>query len=143
MNQIYLAGPISGLTLEQVTTWRTAAKNLLSDFEVLDPARDIETLVSTDGTFSPNFDESHALADRDFDEVRSCDAVLANLLEAEHVSIGTCFELAWAYALKIPTFVVLPKDGGPHNHTFIRHFSVAVFSLEDAAKLLRILASCW
>ena len=122
--RIYLAGPISGNGYEETVALFEAKIVPLeaAGYEVLHPmlgkselrnevefrAHGYENPVST----------NHAIVERDCWMVQSVDIVFADLSAATRVSIGTCFELAWASLLGKHTVVVLPESG-PHQHAFV------------------------
>jgi nucleoside 2-deoxyribosyltransferase len=57
---------------------------------------------------------------RDRSDVRRCDVVLANLLGAKRVSVGTCIEFGWADAWRKPIVAVMETSGNFHEHSMIR-----------------------
>ncbi len=48
------------------------------------------------------------------------DIVLANLLNAQDVSIGTMFEYAWADDFHKPIISIIEKEGNIHEHPFVQ-----------------------
>lgn len=52
---------------------------------------------------------------RDFNDCVNADLVFANFLGANHISIGTCMEMAFAFTRQIPVIAVIDKDN-PHAH---------------------------
>jgi nucleoside 2-deoxyribosyltransferase len=53
----------------------------------------------------------------------NCDIMLANLLGAKKVSIGTIGEFFWADAYRKPVIAVMEKEGNPHEHAMIRELT--------------------
>jgi nucleoside 2-deoxyribosyltransferase len=75
-----------------------------------------------------------AIMTRDHWDVKNCHLVVANLLGASRVSIGTCMELAWAFAYRKPVVAVLEPSGNLHDHPMVREaIGFRVTTLEDAA----------
>ena len=81
---------------------------------------------------------------RDHNDVKTSDTIVFNFKGAKLVSIGTVFEIAWANQYRIPTVVIIEKDGimedgsvNPHWHAFIKEAAnYMVDDLEDAAHIV-------
>jgi len=69
---------------------------------------------------------------RDFNDILTCDAVLANFTGATRASIGTCWEMGAAYALRKPVIVVMEPEN-IHDHPFITQTATYVFAELDEA----------
>jgi len=68
----------------------------------------------------------------DHHDVKRCDLLLVNYLDAKKVSIGTVMEQAWAYAYGHPVVVVM-EENNPHFHCMVEETSTMVFDdLMDA-----------
>lgn len=120
---VYLAGPISGCSQEQILGWRALAEETLSDYG-------IRTLCPID--VKSNWDAiGEAAILRDKIDVQRCDIVLMNLLGASYVSIGTMVELGWADAYGKPVVLVM-EPGNVHTHGFVR--SLARFKCSSLAE---------
>ena len=110
---VYLAGPIDGCTYEGCTGWREyATKQLAEDGIIgLSPMRAKEFLKShpklVDGIYDHPLTMDSGFTTRDMWDVRRCDAILFNLLNAEKVSIGTMIEYGWASAFNKPMITVI------------------------------------
>lgn len=127
---VYLAGGIAGLAGTEATNWRIEAARRLWDYDLTtrDPMRAKQVLsgqlrISDDfhnyEDMGPFF-TSRGIMTRDFNDVRTCDALLVNLLGLQKPSMGTIMELAWAYALQKPAVVAIERQGNPHdNHPMI------------------------
>ena len=63
--------------------------------------------------------------------VRQADIIFANLGGVTKISIGTMFEIAWAYMLGKYVVVVMEKDN-PHRHAFIEECAT-IFEDEEEA----------
>jgi nucleoside 2-deoxyribosyltransferase len=150
--KVYLAGPMTGLTLEEAEGWRERAADALTyektyyagfdnpcvargRFECFSPLRGKEFLrdageMTSAGPVQAGGDQG--IYTRDRWDVMRADVVLANFTGARTVSIGTMFELAWAAQAGKYTVVVM-EPGNPHDHAFVRQAASAVFGKLDEA----------
>lgn len=119
---IYLAGGIGGLSYQEATGWRSEVSYILGKFSgigTLDPMRAKESL-SGEKTIANTYQAlgftGREIFDRDLADIRSANVLLVNLLP-NPTSLGTLFELGYAYSLGKPCVVVCP----PHylDHPFI------------------------
>lgn len=128
---VYLAGPIAGLTFGECTDWRRYASMQLANHGItgLSPMRGKEYLlsISKDVPLGPDGDKyklqsplstNQGIITRDRWDATRCDVLLANLVGAKQVSIGTCLEIAWADLSRTP-IVLAMEDGGVHEHGMI------------------------
>lgn len=76
------------------------------------------------------------IVSRDRFDVMSCSVMLANLLEAKRISIGTVIEYGWADAFRKPIITVIEKEGNPHEHDMIKELTG--FRVEDLDRGLYI-----
>jgi hypothetical protein len=152
---VYLAGPMSGLTMEECSKWRNEVKERLEAiiqkdgtplYQCLSPCRGKEYLrgkgplakVDTEGL---GWGETIVQRDR-YDVMRS-DVVIFNYLDAHKAgksSIGTDYEQAWAniasmsMAKPIFSLVILDTSGdNPCDHEFVRRTASLVVPSVDAA----------
>lgn len=146
MSVIYLAGPIAGCSWDESIDWRTYVRQCLlvseAELDIRSPLRGKEFLEGssvlplTAGEIDP-IASQHAIVIRDHHDVTQADVIIANLLpsaEVESASIGTAFELAWAYHLHIPVIVVM-EEPNPNWHPFVLEAAyIVVSTLEDAVK---------
>lgn len=148
---VYLAGPISGLTYDEATTWRNAITIELAEFGIKcqSPMRAAIHLRHAAGVLGDceiqegckpaveSMSTPKGVVTRDkFDSTR-CSLLLVNLLGAKKVSIGTCVEIGWANANDIPIILVMEKDNC-HNHAFIRESaSFITESLSDSVYIVK------
>jgi len=123
---IYLCGPIAGISYKEATNgWRSEISNYLdADIKTISPMRgkdhlkDVESFEKR-GNYDTNINSTgKAIITRDYFDVKNCDLILANFLGAERVSIGSCFELAWAYAMQKPVVLVIDEKN-IHIHDFV------------------------
>lgn len=149
--KVYLAGAIAGLQYGDATDWRHQAKYELAQFDIeaLDPMRAKAALASR-GQISNSYHDyekcgtfftSKGIMTRDFNDVRTCDALLVNLLGTTKVSAGTVMELGWAYALQKPAVVVIEETGNPHdNHPMIHEaIRFRVATLEEGIEAVAVI----
>jgi nucleoside 2-deoxyribosyltransferase len=124
---VYLAGGITGLTLEEASAWRERIANKFpKDIIVISPLRGksyLKTIVG-EGTVKDHYDNkllstSRGITTRDRNDVTRCDAILVNLLGATKPSIGTIMEIAWADMLRKPIVVVMEPEN-VHQHAMIK-----------------------
>ena len=128
---VYLAGPISGLKFGECTEWRNAVVHDLSQYGItgLSPMRGKEYLLSIakDEPLGPDGDKykiisplstNQGITTRDRWDCQRADVVLMNLVGAKQVSIGTCIEIGWADAARVP-IVLAMEDGNPHEHGMV------------------------
>lgn len=142
----YLAGPISGLRYAEGQSWRDyVAANLPLEIRAMSPLRSKEGYLDKLKVIEDSYEENPmtsavGLTTRDRNDCMRSDAVLFNLLGAQRVSIGTCIELGWADAKRIPIILVMEENGNLHDHAMVR--SVAgyrVTTLDAAITLLEAL----
>ncbi len=136
---VYLAGPMTGMTIEHVTTWRRKAEDKLAEagFVVLDPARGLMFLKPEEvvkDAYEDEFTENkHVVFERDkFDSTRA-EILLVNLKHASRVSIGTMMEIAWAHLCGRFIITVIEKEGNPNMHAFVREASCILFDDPEEA----------
>lgn len=143
---VYLAGPIANVPGIQACDWRDYAEDQLKiayQCSVRNPMRvkdvkmrDVALISSDFHTYQDwgIFFTSRAIMTRDFNDVKTSDVLLVNLLGALKPSLGTIMELAWAFALQKPCVVVIETTGNPHdNHPMIAEaMSFRVDNLDDA-----------
>ena len=124
---IYLAGPISGLTKEEAFGWRDRVEEHLRWYipsvRVYIPER-VDFINGTgDGGagYLQEIDKERGetAARLDFAAIADSQIVVFNLLQARKVSIGTMIELGWAYTLGKYIIVVM-QSGAIHDHSFVR-----------------------
>lgn len=145
---IYLAGPMTGLTYEEISTWRNKADKFLRHvgWHVLSPVTDkmatdhpINDDAKRDTEHRPIVRTSSAFVSQDIFYVKHSDAILANFTGAKKVSLGTIWELGVADALgKMIVSVIEP--GSVHDHSFVRRrSSLFVPTMDEALEYLSII----
>jgi len=80
---------------------------------------------------------------RDFNDVSSCDVMVACFLGATKVSIGTCAEFGFAHALRKPVILIMEKDGkNVHSHAFLTEIAgYWVDTFEEAANITKCIVT--
>lgn len=137
MRHVYLGGPITGLTYDGACAWRESF--VVVGWRCLSPMRDKESF-RMPGPLPSTFDDDSAAVRRDLHDIRRADAVVVNLLDAAHVSIGSMCELGYARALDKYIIVVRTGRSCPHDHLFVSELaSITVPSLAEARRLLEVL----
>jgi len=151
--EIYLAGPITGLTYDDCTSWRDYVKNNLPDYiHTLSPMRGKDHLAikkqTDDNHVIQNSYEGNVMTSskgintRDYNDVKRSDVVLINLLDTKKVSIGTVMEIAWCRAFDIPTILIMEDEGNIHEHVMLTYdIGFRVTNLEQAISVAISLCS--
>lgn len=145
---VYLAGPISGLNYAGATDWRQYAIKQLAESGIrgLSPMRGKEYLANLQNISATGQEYAHLSAlskprgviTRDRWDVTRCDVVLANLLGATAVSIGTVMELAWADLARVPLVCAIEETGNVHEHMMVdQAIGYRVTSLDEALHIVR------
>lgn len=139
---IYLVGPIGGLSYEQATSWRLAAREVLEDmgWEVLDPMSGKECLHQTKdigvGLENKKTVENGYIFHSDVHRLNKAGIYLANWLIPSHrPPIGTMFEYGYGYA-KDKCIITVSTDEYFTKHPFVVNSSIIVPTMEDAYELL-------
>ena len=140
---LYPAGSIRGKTYEEANEWRKILQELLwHKMILLNPLRGKEelkgqviTLELMEASTNPLI-QPKGVVRRDLWDIRRCDAMIVNLLDAEEVFQGTIFEMGFAHALLKP-IVVMMEDDNIHYHPFVTETaSFVVPTLEEAVDIL-------
>ena len=152
---VYLCGPMAENTPEQANGWRQEAASLLGSkgFTVTSPMRGKGMLESKKvmGVHYESYGQVPELTPpsifaRDQFDVRHADIILANMTELgtahrhdwSHFntklntktvllpSIGSDFEIAWAFMLHKPVVLIAPDDNPYAHHPFLKGMSSLV-----------------
>lgn len=135
--KVYLAGPIGGCTYAEAQDWRNLLSSLLSTksdgaIQGYSPLRgkgalrDAGTLSTIAYPFYSPLATSKAILARDFNDCRTADLIIANLLAHElsdgaPPSLGTIMEIGFAYALQVPILAICADAANPvANHAMVR-----------------------
>ena len=142
---VYLAGPITGLTYGEARHgWRKEFTSLMPErIQCLSPMRGKSSL--TGPRLISGAPETYqgapiaapsGIVTRDRNDIKTCDAVVANFLGADKASVGTAIEFGWADAYRKPIIMLIEKDGGdnPHWHAMLTEIAGYVTdNMEEAA----------
>lgn len=154
--KVYLAGPIAGLSYEEARWgWRERIAahvdqdkiKLYSPMRFKEFLKNEKSLNSLPDTYNHNpLSSTKGIFSRDHNDVKTSDAVVFYLKSAKSVSIGTCFEIAWTNQYRIPSVLIIEKDGimedgslNPHWHAFIKE--AANYIVEDTEEAGHILTT--
>ena len=150
MNKIYLAGPITSCSFQGANDWREGVKQELKNefgdkIKVLSPMRgkhylkDCKEISATGNEKLGIISGGPAILARDYSDATTSDMILVNLLGAEKVSIGSMFEIAWAYQNHIPVVLVIEDDTqNIHSHSmFFAMCGYRVNNLHDALIIVK------
>ena len=152
---VYVAGPMTGLEWDDANDWREKVRVALPNCEVRSPLRGKAWLqresVIESSEYPMPFGSKNAIIKRDHWDVQCADLVIANfegtamvdyeegIVVTQVASIGTCFELAWAYEFGTPIISIIP-EGNIHRHAFVLAASLEIVQdLETALSLSRVL----
>jgi nucleoside 2-deoxyribosyltransferase len=157
---IYLAGPITGLTFPVANAWRQKVRDALPpSVETLNPLR-FDDPDQTENFIhrSPAFDGMKNVVRRNYHDVQRSDLILACFenCSPDNISIGSVYELGWAYSLRIPTIVVVPglteettmaearsmaqRPSTNYNHPYLKEaVDHLTDNLDEAIRIVRVL----
>lgn len=143
--KIYLAGAISGLTYEGAQSWRDYVTYKIDQrIECFSPLRGKDYL-KIRGPLEGSYEEFPLSTDRgitvrDRADCMGADLVIFNMLGAQRVSIGTMVEFGWADAARVPSILVMEKEGNVHEYPMVREIAgFRVTNLEDAIAIAEII----
>lgn len=142
---VYLAGPITGEAYGTVTSWREDVKQKLDAVGIdgFSPMRGKQYLLEETRLCAFGYSEhilstQRAIMARDYNDVKSRDLLIVNLLDAKTVSIGTVMEVAWAFAMQKIVIAVMEDTNNLHDHAMMREaFSYRVTDLDTAVTVAR------
>jgi nucleoside 2-deoxyribosyltransferase len=146
--RVYLVGPITGQSTEQIANWRSALHKMCPQFEFIDPS---STNADRDNAYELQETSSEALrrlhhgrfiVDRNRALIRRSDVVLANFSTTpDRASIGSIGELFWANSFGKPIIIVRQKHKNIHDHAMLNAIASRVcYSLEESLDVLCALA---
>lgn len=142
---IYLAGPITGVSFNGCVSWREwFIDHLPKELVGLSPLRGKDYLEG-EGNLQMQYADkvlstARGITTRDYNDVRRADLIVANLLGAGRVSVGTVMEIAWAKAFSVPVVAVMEPDGNVHDHAMIQEcVGFRVETLAEALWLSRVI----
>jgi len=144
--RVYLAGPIAGQNYKGATEWREQYAVALCELghQAVSPMRGKAHLkrvrkFSSEGYEQHPVSSQKGVYSRDCFDVAHCDILVARLLGAEQVSIGTCMEIQRAHDYGKYILTVMEKDS-IHSHIFMKEAcSLIVETDEEALEVLAVL----
>lgn len=113
--KVYLAGPINGLSYEESVGWRDyVIQKLPDEIAGYSPLRD-KTYLANVEKFHGTYDDwplstQKGIFARDFNDCRTSDLILANLLNKKEPAMGTIMEIAWGRAFEVPVVAIMEED---------------------------------
>jgi hypothetical protein len=125
--QVFLSGPIRGVTREESLTWRNIATEYLSrKFEVIHALRGREE--------KETFTDYKAAVIRDLSDIKNSDILLVNDTLEGCSMIGTSMEVFYAFQQNKPVVIF----GNAHNKDYFLnyHTHLRVNTLEEACEIL-------
>jgi hypothetical protein len=146
---VYLVGPITGCSYGECTDWRNGVKDTLEatgKYKCLTPMRGKKHLSDVNdipgvipGKVKKPGCTGHDILARDYYDCSRADVIFCNLLDSKITSIGSMFELAWAYVNRQNTYsIVIMDDNNVHMHDFILNAASIVFkTLEEGVEYLK------
>lgn len=143
-SKIYLAGAMGGLSVVEANSWRKRCEiELANNYKLLNP---ISMQLESDPKFvfsskEPNLTgQQVTVKDRYF--IDQSEFILVNLSDPKSVSVGSVWEMGYAYAKGKNIITVCPKGTKFYDgHPFISNFSHVIFdNLEDAITFLNDIA---
>ncbi len=141
--KVYLAGPITGCDYGGATDWRQYVTERLQNYACgISPMRGkgyLRKEQNIASSYNTPLSCPKGITTRDRWDVQRCDALLANLLAAKRVSIGTVMEIAWADISRHPIILVM-EDGNIHESAMLHEVAgFIVPTLDEAIAILRAL----
>lgn len=146
MLNLYLAGPIEGVTEEQCTQWRNEVTHKFSmrteKVNCVNPYRDVELKEFDKGAGYGN-ELAKRIAHKNYMDCQKCDIILAYLPKdqmTKRPSYGTVMEIAWFAMMQKPIIIVTDDDyikNHPLFYTYVGWFSE---DLDDAIHSITMLA---
>ena len=137
---VYLAGPITGHSFDDATSWYDIVDDAFPPHLI--PMRPLrgKTWLQEEKVIEAQYSSLHPLSTpngimtRDKLDVMRSDALLVNLLTAPlKPSLGTIMEIAWADFMQKPIIVAMTEDNVHFKHPMIRMAcSMIVPTLEEA-----------
>jgi len=148
---VYLCGPMSGLTWQEALAWRKKCEaELYSRWRLINPVRSqiatssihdiIPVQLQSDNDYKDLKDTATGVTAQDEFFIDQSDWLLCNFLNADKVSIGSVWEMGYAWGTHKKILTVL-EPGSIHDHPFIRRRShVFTPSLNEAIEFFKAIA---
>lgn len=149
---VYLAGPIEAYLDKESPysiIWREIIKELFNEepsfvWDIRDPnngKHDGEKYVRNES--NEHYYNPYILFRTYLKNIAEADFVVVNLLDYTNLSVGTMFEMGYAFALNKPIICICEEGSKVKSHSFIQQ-SVKVFakSLEEVVNIICFLVNC-
>ncbi len=147
--KVYLAGAIAGTTYGECNDWREYAAGVLRRWGIdgYSPLRSKQFLASQErmplvGDRLPGgnvMSSAKGINLRDHNDCLTADAILVNLLGTRVASIGTVMEIAWGFAYRKPSVVVLDENNIHHHPMIHESAGLIVETLDEGLEVIRTL----
>lgn len=140
--KVYLAGPITGTSYGEANEWRESVKEDLNAVGITaySPMRG-KAYLSKEEKLADNYSD-HTMSSinginvRDYNDVKTSDAILVNLLGTRKISIGTVMEIAWARVFQIPTILIMEEEN-IHQHGMLTFGNIVVINIHEGIKAIK------
>lgn len=139
--KVYVGGSITGKTFEECCDYfkGLAARVRACGYDAYHPmigkAPLKDSIDNSDVLPGHGFDvpisRNSEIVMRDRWMVKNADIILMDFTDATQVSIGSCFEMAWANLLQKQLIVVMQK-GNLHDHCFVTESAIVFQTLDEA-----------
>lgn len=134
---VYLAGLMTGLTVEEAMQWRYDAKRKLRDsFKMFPSDYTFNTYVPE---FDPELDETgKEIWNRDYYYVDNSDVLLVNFdYDNQRPYLGTSMEIARAFYQNKPIIIFSNQEWVHNNKTLNYHATKIVNTIDEAIKYIK------
>ena len=130
---LYLSGPMNNYPKEKQLYWRQVLHQACRNISINTYSPMRSSAVLPPFLYSTNA----SIMERDLYDVRQCDMIVANLLDAKSISMGTMIELGVAYGLRKPIILIRQPDDKVHTSEMLHEMSAfEVTNLIDAFKVV-------
>lgn len=127
MKKVFLSGPMRGVARVDALRWRNDAIALLAPkFDAIHALRGREE--------KETFTDPKSAIIRDLNDIRDCDIVLVNDMNADASMIGTAMEVFYAFENKKP--VIVFGNGHEKDYWLNYHSHMRAGTLEEACDIL-------
>lgn len=136
--KIYCTKPMRGYSYKEVVGYYNEIQEILEGqgWKVLNPMTGKKYLENEKEFKSTGYVQplscDHAIVERDRWMTKQADVLLVNLLRCKEVTIGTMFELAWAYDNGKHIITVMEPDN-IHRHAFVLETSHVIYETINEA----------
>lgn len=136
---VYLAGPITGKSYDNIVSWRDYVKVNLENYNITSysPFRGKHYL-SDELSINHSYENyplssQRGLFARDMYDCFNRDLLFVNFLNATTVSIGSVIELTNFWTQRKPIVCIMDKNDKIHNHPMIREMCPYILENIDTA----------